>query len=63
MLEFPDFEQKQYSITSIGFYRIGNDSIRFKKWICYYDRFYYENKNYCDLMGSICNHFNKISKR
>ena len=24
------------------------------KWICYYDRSYYENINYYDLMGSIC---------
>ena len=24
------------------------------KWICYYDRSYYENINYYDLMDSIC---------
>ena len=23
-------------------------------WICYYDRSYYENINYYDLMASIC---------
>ena len=42
MLEFPDFEQNHYSITSTGIYRIGHDSIRLMKWICYYDRSYYE---------------------
>ena len=34
--------------------KIGHDSIRLMKWICYYDRSYYENINYYDLMGSIC---------
>ena len=63
MLENPNFEQNNYSITSTGIYRTGHDSIRLMKWICYYDRSYYENKNYYDLMGSICNHLNEISKR
>ena len=54
MLENPHFEQNKYSITSTGIYRIGHDSIRLMKWICYYDRSYYENINYYDLMGSIC---------
>ena len=53
MLENPHFEQNQYSITSTGFYKIGHDSIRLMKWICYYDRSYYENINYYDLMRSI----------
>ena len=30
------------------------------KWICYYDRSYYENINYYDLMGSIGKHLNEI---
>ena len=24
------------------------------KWLAYYDRSYYENINYYDMMGSIC---------
>ena len=31
-----------------------NNTIRLMKWICYYDRSYYENINYYDLMASIC---------
>ena len=53
MLKNPDFEQNKYSITSTGIYKIGHDSIRLMKWICYYDRSYYENINYYDLMGSV----------
>ena len=55
ILEKPHFEQNKYSITSTGIYKIGHDSIRIRKWICYYDRSYYENIHYYDLMGSICN--------
>ena len=54
MLKNPNFEQNKYSLTSTGIYKIGNDSIRLMKWICYYDRSYYENINYYDLMASIC---------
>ena len=54
MLEFPDFEQNHCSVTSTGLYRIGHDSIRLMKWICYYDRSFYENIYYYDLTGSIC---------
>ena len=60
MLENPNFEQNYWSITAEGIYKIGHDSIRLMKWICYYDRFYYENINYYDLMGSICKHLNEI---
>ena len=63
MLENPNFEQNKYSITSTGTYKNGHDSIRLMKWICYYDRSYYENINYYDLMGSVCNYLNEISKR
>ena len=63
MLENPNFEQNKYSLTSIGTYKIGHDSIRLMQWICFYDRSYYENINYYDLMGSICNHLNEISQR
>ena len=54
MLENSDFEQNYWSRTAKGIYRIGNDSIRLMKGICYYDRSYYENINYFDLRGSIC---------
>ena len=54
MLLNPDFEQTYWSRTATGIYKIGHDSIRLMKWICYYDRSFYENINYYDLMGSIC---------
>ena len=63
MIKNPDFEQNKYSLTSTGIYKIGHDCVRLMKWICYYDRSYYENINYYDLMGSLCNHLNEISKR
>ena len=46
MLENPNFEQNKYSITSTGIYKIAHDSIRLMKWICYYDRSYYEKINH-----------------
>ena len=54
MLKNSDFEQNYWSQTAKGIYKIGHDSIRLMKWICYYDRSYYENINYYDLMASIC---------
>ena len=54
MLENPDFEQNNYSITSTGICKIGHDSIRLMQWICCYDKSYYEKINYYDLMGGIC---------
>ena len=57
MLENPNFEQNYWSRTATGIYKIGHDSIRLMKWMCYYDRSYYENINYYDLMGSICKYF------
>ena len=63
MLENPNFEQNHYSITSTGIYKIAHDSIRLMKWISYYDRFYYENINYYDMMGSIFKYFNEIFQR
>ena len=52
MLKNPDFEQNYWSETATGIYKIGDDSIRLMKFICYYDRSYYENIKYYDLMGS-----------
>ena len=63
MLENSDFEQDYWSRKATGIDKTGHDSIRLMKWICYYDRSYYENINYYDLMGNICNHLNEISKR
>ena len=63
MLENLDFEQNDWSRTAEGIYKIGRDSIRLTKWIFYYDRSYYENINYYDMMGSVCKYSNKISQR
>ena len=38
MIKNPDFEQNYWSGTAKGIYKIGHDSIRLMKWICYYDR-------------------------
>ena len=61
MMRNPDFEQNFWSRTAIGIYKIGHDCIRLMKWICYYDRSYYENINYYDLMATVCKHLNEIS--
>ena len=61
-LENPDFEQEYWSRTAEGIYKNGHDSIRLMKWICYYDRSFYENINYYYLMGSLCKFLNEISK-
>ena len=53
MLENPNFERDYWSRTAEGLYKIGHDSIRLMKWVCYFDRSYYENINYDDMMASI----------
>ena len=65
MLENPNLEQNLYSITSTSIYKLAHDFIRLIKWICYYDRSYYENLNYYDLIGSICKYLilNDISEQ
>ena len=63
MIKNLDFEQNYWSRTAKGIYKIGHDSIRLMKFICYYDRSYYENINYYDLMGSILTCLNEIFKR
>ena len=60
MLKNPNFEQNKYSLTSTGNYKIRHDSIRLVKWICYYDRSYYENINYYDMMASLLTCLNEI---
>ena len=62
MLHNPNFERNIYSITSTCIYKIAHDSVRLMKWICHYDRSYYEKINYYDLMGSICKHLIEISQ-
>ena len=49
MIKNPDFEQNYWSITAKGIYKIAHHSIRSMKWICYYDRSYYEIINYYDI--------------
>ena len=63
LLENPNFEQNKYSLTSTGIYKIAHDSIKLMKWICYYDRSYYGSNISYDLMESICEFLNEISKR
>ena len=63
LLKIPDFQQDYWSRTAQGVYKIGHDSIRLMKWICYYDRTYYGNINYHDLMGSILSCLNELPKR
>ena len=53
MVENSDFEQNYWSRTATGIYKIGHDSMRLMKCICYYDCSYYENINYYDFMGSV----------
>ena len=53
MLLNPRFEENYWSRIAIGIYKIGHDSIRLMKWICYYDRSYYENIKCFDLLGSL----------
>ena len=60
MLENPDFEQKYYSRTSTGLYTIGYDSIRLMNWLAYYDRSYFENENFYDLIASVLSCLIKI---
>ena len=62
MIVNPDFEQDFWSRTATGIYKIGHDSFKLMKWICYYDRSYYENINYYDLMGSVLKCLNERSK-
>ena len=53
MMKNRDFEQDYWSRTAISIYKIGHNSIRLMKCICYYNRSYYENVIYYGLMKSI----------
>ena len=63
MIEKPDFEKDYWSTIAEGINKIGHDSIRLMKWICFYDRSYYENISYYDLMGSVLKCLNELSQR
>ena len=63
MLENPDLEQNYYSRTAKGICEVRRDSISLMKWLAYYDRSYYENYNYYDLMASVLTCLNEISER
>ena len=52
MIKSSDFEQDYWSRTATGVYKIGHDAIRSLKWLIYYDRSYYDNMKYLNLMGS-----------
>ena len=52
MLEDLNFEQDYWSRTAQGVYKIAHDYNRIMKWLIYYDRFYHDNLNYFELMGS-----------
>ena len=62
LLKNADFEQDYWSKTAQSIYKIAHDSIRLMKWICYYDRSYFENINYYDLMGYLCSYNIDITK-
>ena len=55
MLENTDFDQDYWSRTAIGIFKNGHDSIRFMKWLFYYDRSCYDNLNYFDSKGPLVN--------
>ena len=61
MIKNPDFEQNYWSGTATGVYKIGHDSIRLMKLFCYYDRSYFENINFYDMMGFVCRYFIDIT--
>ena len=63
LLKNSDFEQDYWSRTATDIYKMGHDSIRLMKWICFHDRSFYEHVNYFDMLGSVCNHLKEISKR
>ena len=63
MLKCFNFEQDYWSRTAEGIYKIGHGSIRLNKWLDFYDRSYFDNLIYFNLMGSICKSLNEISQR
>ena len=62
MNKCPDFEKNYYSTIARGIYKLGHHSIRFMKWLAYYDISFYVNKNYYHFLGSNFKNLNEISK-
>ena len=60
--KYKNMLENYWSRTAKGIHRIGNDSIRLTKWICYYDRSYFEKIKYYDMMGSVCRFVIEITK-
>ena len=56
MLKNPNFDQDHYSRTAQGIYKIGHDSFRLMKLLIHYYRSFYDNLNYFDSLGFICNY-------
>ena len=56
-------EQDYFLRTAKGIYKIRLDSVRIMKWFAYYDRSYYENINYYDIMPSISTYIKEKSER
>ena len=61
MVENPNFEQDCWSRTAEGIYKIEHDCIRLLKWLIYYDRSYYDNLKYYDMMVSVLFCLSEIS--
>ena len=55
-----DLKQNYFSRTSTGIDNFGDVSFRIKKWLAFYDRSYYVNIIYYDLMRSVLKILNEI---
>ena len=62
MNENLDFEQDYYSRTAKGIYKLRDDTSRILEWWVWYDRSFYENINYYDLMGSVLKSLKEVSE-
>ena len=60
MLEKPDFEQDYWSKTSQGVYKVGLDPFRLMEWLTNYERSFYRNITYDDLLGSVLKYIKKF---
>ena len=60
MIKNPEFVQTYWSKTAEGIFKNGHDRFRLMKRLAYFDRSFYENINYYDLMGSICTNIREV---
>ena len=58
-----DFEQNYFSEAAKGNYKIGNDSIRIRKWLACFDRSLYDNLDYCGFKVRFLSCLNQTSER